>query len=630
MERLTDLYRINETNLNLRKQYMRLASDDVEILKRLAKWADRIAEPLSREFYDHQFTSPPTLAFFEHYVRGRGYSLAQLREHLERKQSEFFRQIFQEALAGGQYGNFYFERRLKVGKLHNMINLPIKWYIGSYAMYQDLVRKYLAQSFPLRIFFRAKAERAIFTVFTYDIQAISDAFFYDYLQSVGLDLDNIQIQSAEYDLSDYYDWLKSTVRDPLIRTAQAGQHLAEASVQLTIAADQASKATHQITQTIQQMAMGASQQARSVSSATTSAEQIARAADGIARGAQEQADSVQRTSRLIGDMADLVNQMGQVAQTVAGASAKVTEAARLGGSAVGQTGAGMGRIQARTVEAAAKIKEMGERSDEIGQIVETIDDIADKTDMLALNAAVEAARAGEHGRGFTVVAEHVRKLSEDAKAATRNINLLIRRVQESVREAVSAIDATMDEVTTGARLAGDTSRSLDEILRAADEAASLAERISRSVEEVKGKSEGVVSAIEAVSAVVEQTSAASGQMAADSREVTEAMEGVASVAEENSAAAEEVSAAAEEMSAQVAEVVTSASELSALAEELRQSVAQFRVDQLARPEAAERPQQGRALPALPESRVTNNGLGPGAAVASSNGHVRAQRTTPKA
>jgi SAM-dependent methyltransferase len=111
---------------------------------------------------------------------------------------------------------------------------------------------------------------------------VSDAFFYDYLQSVGLDVDGIQVQSTDYDLSDYYDWLKSTVRDPLIRTAQARQHLAEASVQLTIAADQASKATQQITETIQQIAQGATQQARSFSGITTNAEQIARASDGIA------------------------------------------------------------------------------------------------------------------------------------------------------------------------------------------------------------------------------------------------------------------------------------------------------------------------------------------------------------
>jgi methyl-accepting chemotaxis protein len=498
----------------------------------------------------------------------------------------------------------YFERRLKIGKLHNMINLPLKWYIGSYAMYQDLVRKYLAKSFPLRPIFRARAERAIFTVFTYDIQAVSDAFFYDYLQSVGLGLDNIQVQSADYDLSDYYDWLKSTVRDPLIRTAQASQHLAEASVQLTIAADQASKATQQITETIQQIAQGATQQARAFSGITTNAEQIARASDGIARGAQEQAEAVQKTSRLIGEMTELVGQMGLVAETVSGASAKVTQAARSGTTAVGQTAQGMERIQARTIEAAAKIKEMGERSDEIGQIVETIDDIADKTDMLALNAAVEAARAGEHGRGFTVVAEQVRKLSEDAKAATRNINLLIKRVQESVREAVSAIEATTSEVANGTRLAGDTSRSLDDILRAADEAAALAERITGAVAEVKRKTEGVAAAMESVSAVVEETTAAAEQMAAGSREVTDTMEGVASVAEENSAAAEEVSAAAEEMSAQVSEVVTSAQELSALAEELRQSVSQFRVDQVAIP-AAERPQRAKNPGApQPPLRVT--------------------------
>lgn len=101
----------------------------------------------------------------------------------------------------------------------------------------------------------------------------------------------------------------------------------------------------------------------------------------------------------------------------------------------------MNSIRASAISAADKVKEMNSRSKEIGRIVETIDDIADKTDMLALNAAVEAARAGEHGRGFAVVADQVRKLSEDSKGATRDIADLIERVQETVREAIGAMDS---------------------------------------------------------------------------------------------------------------------------------------------------------------------------------------------
>jgi methyl-accepting chemotaxis protein len=274
-----------------------------------------------------------------------------------------------------------------------------------------------------------------------------------------------------------------------------------------------------------------------------------------------------------------VDQVDQVAHSVSQANAKVTQVAQQGVARVKQTTEGMDTIRARSIAAADKVREMSSRSKEIGRIVEAIDDIADKTDMLALNAAVEAARAGEHGRGFAVVAEQVRKLSEDSKGATRDIAGLIERVQESVHEAITAMEGAITEVSKGTHLTRDTANSLEEILQAAEEAATMAEQISGTVTQLRQKSENVVTAIETVSAVVEENTAVAEEMSANTEEVMQAMEGVASVAEENSASAEEVSASAEEMSAQVEEVVTSAQELSLLAEQLRIAVVQFRLDE---------------------------------------------------
>jgi methyl-accepting chemotaxis protein len=350
---------------------------------------------------------------------------------------------------------------------------------------------------------------------------------------------------------------------------------------------------------------------------------MAQAAEGIARGAQEQARAVQNTSSLIGEMAGIVDQVSDVTGSVTGANAKVTEAARHGVGAVEQTGQGMDTIRIRAATTAEKVKEMSSRSKEIGRIVETIDDIADKTDMLALNAAVEAARAGEHGRGFAVVAEQVRKLSEDSKGATRDINQLIERVQESISEAITAMEGTVAEVDNGSRLAEDTSQSLQEILQAAEGAADLAGQIDLAVAQLKQKNEGVVAAIESVSTVVEENTAVAEEMAANSQEVSEAMEGVASIAEENSASAEEVSASAEEMSAQVEEVVASAEELSALAEQLQSAAALFQVEQTTQvpPERLRSAPESVGVPAgrqQPQPALAGDGH-------QSNGH----RTEPK-
>ncbi|MDR7435825.1 MAG: protoglobin domain-containing protein, partial [Armatimonadota bacterium] len=72
MEQLTRLYRINDTNLKLRKQFLRFAEEDIHILKRLTGWAERVADAIAKEFYDHQFGFSETRAFFENFARMKG------------------------------------------------------------------------------------------------------------------------------------------------------------------------------------------------------------------------------------------------------------------------------------------------------------------------------------------------------------------------------------------------------------------------------------------------------------------------------------------------------------------------------------------------------------------------------
>jgi hypothetical protein len=188
MADLASLYRLNETNLALRREFMGLTGQDLAVLRKLSRWGERTADPLAREFYDQQFAFAPTVAFFRSYAAAGNRSLDDLRRGLERAQAGYFRQIFAEAAAGGTYGVGYFERRLQVGRLHNEINLPFKWYIGSYVRYFDLVRKHLRRSFPHRPLLRARGERAILAVMNADMQAIVEAFYFDTFAAMGVDL----------------------------------------------------------------------------------------------------------------------------------------------------------------------------------------------------------------------------------------------------------------------------------------------------------------------------------------------------------------------------------------------------------------------------------------------------------
>src|SRR5204863_8416885 len=126
--------------------------------------------------------------------------------------------------------------------------------------------------------------------------------------------------------------------------------------------------------------------------------------------------------------------------------------------------AGMAGIRQAMQESSSVIKEMGKRSEEIGDIVQTINLIADRTNLLSLNASIEAARAGEHGRGFAVVAEEIRALSDRAAAASADIAKIVRGLQATTREAMSASSEGLKVADQAAKQAGEAERGLSSVL----------------------------------------------------------------------------------------------------------------------------------------------------------------------
>jgi methyl-accepting chemotaxis protein len=96
------------------------------------------------------------------------------------------------------------------------------------------------------------------------------------------------------------------------------------------------------------------------------------------------------------------------------------------------------------VEYSSSITAILENTATINKITEEIQYISDQTNLLALNAAIEAARAGEHGRGFSVVAEEVRKLSDRTNRASSDITQIVSKVNDSVAHMSNSISANLE------------------------------------------------------------------------------------------------------------------------------------------------------------------------------------------
>ncbi|KEH99290.1 chemotaxis protein [Clostridium botulinum C/D str. BKT12695] len=125
-------------------------------------------------------------------------------------------------------------------------------------------------------------------------------------------------------------------------------------------------------------------------------------------------------------------------------------------------------------KAVTSVKEFESKSREISAIVQVIGNISDQTNLLALNASIEAARAGEYGKGFSVVAEEIRKLAEQSASSVENINSIVTYVQNSVTHTVNEINTVNDTIK-------DQSSSLLEAIKAFKEVTSIVTHISNDI-----------------------------------------------------------------------------------------------------------------------------------------------------
>lgn len=267
---------------------------------------------------------------------------------------------------------------------------------------------------------------------------------------------------------------------------------------------------------------------RSVSQTTGDVgSQAARVKDSAAANAE----AVERQMGETGQISEAMTQMVAAVHEVTESAHRVAESARVaeqdtetGRAVVADTVATINRLSDEISSAMDVINRVSQDSDNISQVLVEIKAIAEQTNLLALNAAIEAARAGEQGRGFAVVADEVRSLSQRTHKSTEEIEGMISRLQGGVKDAVIAMTNSRDVTEVTVTKSGEVAEALDRIAAGISTIVDMSHQIAQAAEEQSAVANNVNANVEQIGELSQHTATNAAETLSAARAMSELTE----------------------------------------------------------------------------------------------------------
>jgi len=260
--------------------------------------------------------------------------------------------------------------------------------------------------------------------------------------------------------------------------------------------------------------------------------EMSQTSKAIAESAREVSHAVENSSTSVEEISASLNEVRENTKRSADLALKVrTLLTDRGTLAIADAIQAMEEIEGEVNRFAKIVTQLDRRSKDIEKVLSVIKEVTEKTNLLSLNAAILAAQAGEYGKGFSVVADEIRSLSDRTSGSAREIAGIVRSIQTEIHEAASSIQAGVKRVDEGKDLILNAGEAMGETLETAQMSARMAAMIQKATEEQAEGLRQIRLSMENVSLMIDQVAKATEEQRRGSSSMLDSISDVKEVAE---------------------------------------------------------------------------------------------------
>lgn len=290
----------------------------------------------------------------------------------------------------------------------------------------------------------------------------------------------------------------------LLEMRSAAEEIASSTGRLFKSAGDSYAMIAELSQTSKAIAENAGEVSRAVENTSASVEQIGASLNAVR-------DNTRKSSEMTANVRVLLTDKGTLAV------ADAIEA--------------MERIVEEVAHSARIITTLEQRSKDIERVLSVIREVTEKTNLLSLNAAILAAQAGEYGKGFSVVADEIRSLSDRTSTSAKDIAGIVRTIQSEIHEAGNSINAGVKKVEEGKDLIMRSGEAMGETLEGAQRSSHMAVQVEKATQEQTEGLKQIRLSMENVRMMIEHVAKATDEERKGSSHMLDSISEVKEVAE---------------------------------------------------------------------------------------------------